>query len=470
MTIFKACDVRGIVGQQWDCGDARRIGHSLGQMLRTRHQSTIVVGGDFRRSTASLKEALITGLRQAGVLVQDVGQVPTPVVQFAARQAACGNLAIVTASHNPGKYNGVKFLVDGLPPVPEMVRELQQGCSAEVVSGEMGTWQQCDVREDYQRWVVRDARRFVDGCLTSQAGNFRTAIADPETSSTRGGTIAIDTMGGAFTGIAPDVLRSAGYKVVSVDDQLDQDFARRDPNPAVDANLQPLIETVRASHSALGLALDGDGDRVIFVDHLGTIARPEQIAAMLIRYGLRRCSVVYDLKCASLVARAAAEQGGVAMRQPSGHGFIKRKLLELQAELGVEVSGHHFFGVIDGGDDGLFTALVLLSLLDRHRARLADWLQEIGWPAITPDLRIPYAGDAQQALEIIAATCGGQVSRLDGVRADYEHGSWALARASITEPVVTLRFEAGTPAELRPLVGRFLAGVPDLSRTVMEKL
>ncbi len=126
VSIFKSCDVRGIVGQEWDADDARRIGRSLGQMLRTRRQTRICVGGDFRRSTNRLKAALIDGLRHLGMEVVDVGQVPTPVVSFAARQMGCPNLAIVTASHNPGKYNGIKFVVDGRPPIPELMAELQE--------------------------------------------------------------------------------------------------------------------------------------------------------------------------------------------------------------------------------------------------------------------------------------------------------------------------------------------------------
>ena len=125
MSIFKSCDVRGIVGEEWDVDDARRIGRSLGSMLHRRNQTRICVGGDFRRSTNRLKAALIEGLRQLGVDVVDVGQVPTPVVAFAARQFGCANLAIVTASHNPGKYNGIKFLVDGQPPIPALMAELQ---------------------------------------------------------------------------------------------------------------------------------------------------------------------------------------------------------------------------------------------------------------------------------------------------------------------------------------------------------
>ncbi len=463
MTIFKACDVRGVVGREWDSCEAQSIGRSLGQMLGERGQSSIVVGGDFRRSTPRLKTALIEGLCRAGISVHDVGQVPTPVVQFAARHTSCRNLAIVTASHNPGKYNGIKFVVDGSPPVPELIRELQAGCAESDSHTTPGSYQTGDITEDYRAWVHPAACDFVGRCSLNQkvtpSGNRKT-----------NSRIVIDTMGGAFTELAPQIFATAGYDVVSLDDQLDPDFARRDPNPAVDANLQPLVAAIASAEADLGLALDGDGDRVIFIDEHGTIARPEQIAALLLRHCLGPCCVVHDLKCASLVARTATQLGGTAVMQPSGHGFIKQKLLELQAELGVEVSGHHFFGVLNGGDDGVFTALVLLQLLQQTGSRLADWLAEVGWPAITPDLRIPYSGDSASVLQHIAATCGGDVNRMDGVRTEYNDNGWALARASITEPAITFRFEGDHADHVREIARRFLLSEPELCQRVMEKI
>lgn len=478
MTIFKSCDVRGVVGEDWDTREAQTIGQSLGHMLQRRSQSTIVVGGDFRRSTPQLKAALVEGLCQAGIAVHDVGQVPTPVVQFAARHSNCRNLAIVTASHNPGKYNGIKFVIDGSPPVPELVQELESGCAGPFSSVAPGSRHESTIIPDYQAWVGAASRDFVDQCLAKRQATQRnwarqgSARAQSGLGNNEGRPIervVVDTMGGAFTVLAPRILAAAGYDVKSVDDQLDPDFARRDPNPAVDANLRQLIKAIADSQAHVGLALDGDGDRVIFVDEHGTIARPEQIAAILIRYCLGPCSVIHDLKCASLVARTATELGGMAVMQPSGHGFIKRALLQQRAELGVEVSGHHFFGVLEGGDDGLFTALVLLHLLNRTNNHLADWLAEVGWPAITPDLRIPFQGDTGAVLSRIANACGGTVLRMDGVRTQYANG-WALARASITEPAITFRFEGCNDQHVREIARRFLTTEPELCQRVMEKI
>ncbi|MHB0955962.1 MAG: phosphohexomutase domain-containing protein [Pirellulaceae bacterium] len=484
MSIFKSCDVRGIVGEEWSVDDARRIGQGLGYMLRTRSQSQIVVGGDFRRSTNAFKSALIEGLRQRGVCVVDVGQVPTPVVPFAARQIDCPNLAIITASHNPGKYNGIKFLVDGRPPIPELMSELQRAMEILCSGDAAGSLVRQDVLADYEAWLIPCAQRLVATAAASresapsgdaESGSRVTADSNGRAASmSEPGSwpprrVAVDPMGGAFTGIAPRVLKAAGYEVVTVDAELDPDFQRRDPNPANDRNLRPLAEATRHNQADLGVALDGDGDRVILVDAGGRIARPEQIAALLVEHWFPGSTVVFDLKCASLVPRTVQAQEGRAVMQPSGHGFIKTAMLERRAELGVEVSGHHFFGALEGGDDGLFTALVVLTLLRRLNLSLHGQLERIGWPHITPDLRLPLVADCRATLETIAGSCGGQVSRMDGVRAEYEDG-WGLARASITEPAITFRFEGRDPTCLRQVVARFLSSVPVLRHQVLERI
>jgi phosphomannomutase/phosphoglucomutase len=451
VSIFKACDIRGVVGEEWGQDEARRIGHALGRLIRTRGDESICVGGDFRRSTPLLKQALTDGLLDAGLAVHDVGQQPTPVVYFAARHLGCRSVAVVTASHNPARYNGIKFFVAGQPPGPSLIQDLQAGLDIPP-SGPRGTRDDREVTAEYESWVVRQSRDLV--------------AAAPHAS---GLSVVLDAMAGAYTHIAPRVLKSAGYAVHALTPDIDPDYAARNPDPSHDANLKPLIEAVLARQADLGIALDGDGDRVIFVDHAGRIARPEEIAAILIRQCFHRPTVVYDLKCASIVPRVAAEAGGTAIMQPSGHGYIKAAMLAARAELGVEVSGHHFFGILDGGDDGLFTALVVLGLLSQLRVRLADLIQPAEWPAITPDMRIPFAGGALAALEAIASHCGGVVTRLDGVRASYD-GGWALARASITEPAITFRFEGRDPDHLRRIADQFLAGAGPLRNQVLERI
>lgn len=450
MSIFKACDVRGVVGEELNAKVAQRIGRSLGHMMRRRGDTTICVGGDFRRSTPQLKDALIAGLLQTDACVYDVGQVPTPVVHFAARHRGWSNVAVVTASHNPGRYNGVKFVIGGWPAVPDLIRELEEGVCDGEGSSPRGDLERYDIAPIYERAVVEQAEQLSGG----RGSPLR---------------IVVDTMAGAVTEVAPRVLRRTGHHVTPLCQEIDPGFTAGDPNPAVDANLQPLMARVKEEGADAGIAFDGDGDRVILVDHTGGIVRPEQLGAILAVLCFDRPTVVYDLKCASVLCRAVETVGGTAVMRPSGYGFIKTTMIRQRADAGVEVSGHHFFRALAGGDDALFTALVVLNLVGRLQSPLADLVEPVGWPAVTPDVRIPFPDDPAATVERIAESCGGAVTRLDGVRAEYEDG-WALARASITEPAITMRFEVRNPLQVADMVRRFLAGAEELQSRVLEKI
>ena len=455
MSIFKACDIRGLAGKELDEALARRLGLALGGLVRERSGQPVCLGGDFRRSTPALKLAVCEGLIEAGATVFDIGQNPTPLAYFAAARLKCPNIGIVTASHNPGRYNGLKFMVAGRPATPELVEQLRARLGLAVPRVRPGHTQAMDMRAAYEAHVREQAAataRSGEACL-----------------SRRRLKIVVDPMGGAFAGIAPRIMAEAGCEVVAVSDELDPDFARRDPNPSVDENLKLLSERVVSERADLGLALDGDGDRAAVVDHTGRVIRPEQMGALFLRHCFPKPTVVYDLKCASVLVAEATAAGGVCVMQPSGHGFIKTAMLERQADLGVEVSGHFFFKALGGGDDGLFAGLLTAHIVAASGVSLAGLIQPIGWPAITPDLRVPFTGNGREVLERIEASCGGTVTRLDGVRAQYATG-WALARMSITEPLITLRFEGCDPASLREIANRFLAGVPELSSIVSQKI
>jgi phosphomannomutase/phosphoglucomutase len=451
VSIYKSCDIRGVYGDEWDETDAHRIGFAVGRILFARGQDRIFVGGDFRRSTSSLKTALNDGLLDSGTQVVDVGHAATPIVHHAARCASCRNVAVVTASHNPGKYNGIKLLINGMPALPPLISELQGLLNESAPSNSPGTLQHHNPYADYEAWVGDASSSLIPGYAAAP-----------------GLKVVVDAMGGAFTQVASRVLASLGHQVDPIRNQLDPDYETVDPNPANDDNLQLLVDRVLATGADLGLALDGDGDRVIFVDHEGRVVRPEQIAAILVENCFPGCLVVYDLKCASIVEQTVTRFGGGAIRQPSGYGFIRSKLLEREASMGVEASGHHFFRALDGGDDGLFTGLLVLGLVQHKGTPLADLIRPYGWPCITPDIRIPLAGDRAATLELLARTCGGTISRLDGIRSDYDPQGWALARVSITEPGITLRFEGRHPSHVRSIIKRFLAGTPAIYEQVME--
>jgi phosphomannomutase / phosphoglucomutase len=471
VSVFKACDIRGIVGEELDESVFRRLGRTLAGMIQRRGGGPTCVGGDFRWSTPTLMQALRTGLFESGANVIDVGQVPTPVVYFAGRYLDCSNVAIVTASHNAGRYNGLKFMIAGRPAVPGLVEELRTAAESEQAS----TSAPCAHQPENEPARHVASRHILDKYKSNVRSNAAALVPAPG----RKLRVMIDMMCGAMSGIAEPVLAAEGFEVIAINNRVDPDFAAGSPNPAVDANLRPLAGRILAEHADLGLAFDGDGDRVAVVDNSGHVVRPEQIGALLVQHVFTRPTVVYDQKCASVLPRAVQAAGGRVTMRPSGHGFLKSTMIDEAADLGIEVSGHYFFKALGGGDDGLFAGLLVARLVaaagtapvsqSTCGATLADMVASIAWPAITPDLRIPVDGRPEDILEQVAASCDGQVSRLDGVRTEYD-GGWALARTSITEPVMTFRFEGRDSGHLDEIVRRFLSGVPKLCERVLEHI
>lgn len=457
MSVFKACDIRGVVGQELDEHLFQRIGKSLGNMVQRRGGGVVCLGGDFRRSTPVYKRAIVEGLTQANIKAIDVGQMPTPMVYFVARRMGCPHVAIVTASHNPGQYNGLKFMMDGQPATPPLIEELRRGLDDPP-----------DVPADMRSTRDVTPRLRNQEILTTYATAIRSGAEELVAGTCRPLKIIVDAMHGAMSGLAGRVLQSDGFEVLTVRDQIDPDFATNAPNPAADKNLQELVDRVLGEHADLGLAFDGDGDRVAVVDHRGKVIRPEQIGALMIKHVFAKPTLVYDQKCASVLVEAAKSAHGRVIMQPSGHGFIKSTMMNEQADLGVEVSGHYFFKALGGGDDGLFAGLVVARLVATRGESLANLIAPISWPSITPDLRLAVDQSADVILEQLATQCGGDISRLDGLRAEYANG-WALARASITEPVMTFRFEAKDPAHLREIITRFFTAIPALGTRILEQ-
>jgi phosphomannomutase / phosphoglucomutase len=455
VSLFKACDLRGVVGAEFNVEVAYQVGMALGSMVQAHGGGPVCLGGDFRRTTPALKAAVLTGLLETGAMVFELGQNPTPVVYFAAVHLECPNVAIVTASHNPARYNGLKFMVAGRPAIPPLVKELESGMKQSRRAGTPGRVRRADVLPAYFQHVL--------------AKPAEVARSTPLRLKNRRLKIVVDAMNGAFSQIAPFVLTEAGCEVIKVACTPDPDFSERDPNPANDQNLGSLAQAVAQTGADFGVALDGDGDRVAFMDQTGKSVRPEQVGVLFARHCFQRPVLVYDLKCASILASEVASAGGEAIMQPSGHGFIKTTMIDRRADLGVEVSGHFFFKALHGGDDGLFATLLMSHILAASGASLSELISPIPWPKITPDLRCPLPSDGGQVLERILAKCGGEVTRLDGVRAQYAEG-WALARLSITEPVITLRFEGKDHAGLRRIAEQFLAGAPELLDSVQTRL
>jgi phosphomannomutase/phosphoglucomutase len=444
MSIFKDCDIRGVYGPELSEYTALRLGRAVGTRLAGQQ---VVVGGDLRVSTPALKAALIAGLRASGAHVIDLGLLPTPAFYFGKKRLGAYGGAMVTASHNPARYNGFKLMFGDLPVTPEDLQSLEQQMAAgEFATGE-GGYQQVRVLPDY---------------MASLCGAFRGLGAHH---------VVVDAGNGSMGTVAPQVLRQLGQRVEELYCEPDGTFPYRDPNPAVAGHLTDLCRRVPASGAELGLAYDGDGDRVAFVDERGRVQPADRTLVLFVRYLLLRnpgASVVYDLKSSSVVAEEILAAGGRPLMERSGYAFIKRRLLIEGAILGGEISGHYFFGEL-GGDDALYASLFLLKVLDELGAALGEAMDAVPAYPITPDLRLPCPADCARRIlaELLKAFRDYPLNTLDGVRIQFPRG-WALARTSVTEPLITLRFEARSPQALAEIQSQVRRRSPLLDKLMAE--
>ena len=445
MSIFKDCDIRGIYPTEIDEAAAHRIGRALAAL---HPGARMAVGGDVRVSTPSLKAAFIEGLVEGGTQVTDLGTVPTPALYWAIANLAVDGGATVTASHNPPKYNGIKFMFDGEPVNRAIIDAVQAAYEAGRFPEAAGCVTPQDVLPDYldalkRRFTAKKPLRIV-----------------------------VDAGNGAMSSIAPAAFRQSGYEVVELFCEPDGTFPHRDPNPAEYRHLGAVCAKVRETGADLGVAFDGDGDRAVFIDDAGVPVQNEKSLALFIRRLLkdRPTPVVYDQKCSSAVKRAVLAMGGTPVLERSGHSFIKRRFLELGAAIAGEVSGHFFFGEL-GYDDGLFAGLMMADIVAASGVLLSELTQDIVCPPITPDLRVycPYDQQEEWLRRIETLASGSmpcEVSRLDGVRLEFPVG-WLLVRKSVTAEQITLRAEADTPERLREILEMAARALPEGAAEVL---
>jgi len=444
MSIFKDCDIRGVYGAELNEETAHLLGRAVGTRLAGRD---CVVGGDLRPSTPSLKAALIEGLRASGAGVIDLGILPTPAFYFGKKRLGAYGGVMVTASHNPPRYNGFKLIFGDLPVIPEDLQAVARQMETGEFTRGQGDYRQEEILPDYVAFLCAAFPGLKPQHVVVDAGN------------------------GSLSNVAPQVLRQLGQRVEELHCIPDGTFPHRDPNPAIPAHLSDVRQRVLDVGAELGVAYDGDGDRVIFIDGRGRVQPADRTLVLFIRYLLRQhpgASIVYDLKSSSVVAEETLAAGGRPLRERSGHAFIKRRLLTEGAILAGEISGHYFFGEL-GGDDALYATLFLLRVLGDWGATLAEAMDTVSVYPITPDLRIPCPAERVQRIleELREAFRDYPIDTLDGVRIQFPHG-WALARISVTEPFITLRFEAHTTQELERIQGEVRQRSPLLDQLMSE--
>ncbi len=427
-SIFRAYDIRGVVGKTLDASIARWIGRAVGSEARERGVRQLVVGRDGRHSSEELAAAAAAGLNEAGCDVIDIGQAPTPVMYFATHELQTGSGIVVTGSHNPPDYNGMKIMVGGDTlsgeAITNLYRRLQEGWLA---SGEGTT----EYRDD-----------LVDRYIERICGDIRPA---------RRLSLVLDAGNGVAGAVAPRLFEALGCTVEALYCDVDGDFPNHHPDPAEPHNLETLIARVRESGADLGLAFDGDGDRLGVVDSAGNIIWPDRQLMLYARDVLSRRPgepVVFDVKCSMHLKRVIEAAGGKPQMSRTGHSLIKATLRETGAPLAGEMSGHTFFAERwYGFDDGLYTGARLVEIVAADGRPSAGIFAELPEGVSTPELKV-HVQEGEQSELMAALVAEGQrrftdatIHTIDGIRVEWPDG-WGLVRASNTTPVLVVRFEA----------------------------
>ena len=444
--IFRAYDIRGIVGDALDPELVRRIGGAIGAEAHHRGVQTVVVGRDGRHSSPGLRAALVEGLCESGRDVVDVGRVPSPVLYFAAEHLGTGSGVMVTGSHNPSDYNGLKIMLAGETLHSDAIQDLRRRI------------------EENDLESGRDARG--PGALRSAeiVGDYIRRIRDeiPAASGDKVRKVVIDCGNGVAGDVAPRLFRALGHDVVELYCDVDGDFPNHHPDPSVPANLEDLIASVREHGADLGLAFDGDGDRLGVVDGAGTIIWPDRQMMLFAGNVLASrpgAEIVFDVKCSGLLAEHIAALGGRPVMWKTGHSLIKTRLRQSGAPLAGEMSGHIFFA--DrwyGFDDAIYAAARLVQILVGLGEPSASVFARFPAAKSTPELRVRVGeGGLTRLVDALLAGDhfpGAKRTTIDGLRVDYADG-WGLARASNTEPCLVVRFEGADEAALARITEEF---------------
>jgi len=436
--IFKAYDIRGIVATTLTADAVRQIGQAIGSEARDRGRDTVVIGRDGRLSGPELATALAAGLNAAGCDVIDIGMVPTPVLYFATWHLGTESGVMVTGSHNPPEYNGLKMMLAGETLSGDTIQGLRQRLVEGRLHSGHGSLRQENVTDAYVERILGDVR-----------------LARPM-------RVVVDCGNGVAGAVAPRLLKGLGCELKELFCEVDGNFPNHHPDPSQPKNLVDLIAALREAPADVGLAFDGDGDRLGVVSPDGNIIWADRQLILFARDVLARnpgAEIIYDVKCSRTLPAAIEEAGGRATMWKTGHSFIKARLKESGAALAGEMSGHIFFKERwYGFDDGLYAAARMLELLSRDDRNPEQVFADLPDTVNTPELQLKMTEGEHHKLikELVAAASfpDARVSTIDGLRVDFADG-FGLVRASNTTPVLVLRFEADSSAALERIQQRF---------------
>lgn len=440
--IFKAYDIRGIVKTTLTPEAVRAIGQAIGSEARVRNQSAIAIGRDGRLSGPALAQALAEGICAAGVDVVDIGCVATPLSYFAGFQLGTHSAISVTGSHNPPEYNGLKMVLGGQTLYGDMIQSLRRRIETGDLATGLGSVRHADVRDAYIERIVSDVK-----------------LARPM-------KIVVDCGNGVAGDVAPKLFRQLGCEVTELFCEVDGHFPNHHPDPSKPENLEDLIRALKETDAEIGLAFDGDGDRLGVVTKDGEIIYPDRQLMLFAADVLSRVpggQIIYDVKCTRNLAPWIREHGGEPVMWNTGHALVKAKLKETGAPLAGEMSGHMFFKERwFGFDDGLYSGARLLEILSRSADANAV-LKALPDAVSTPELNLKMnEGEPFKLVDLLKKDARFEGAReritIDGLRVEYPDG-FGLARPSNTTPVVVLRFEADNEAALERIQRDFRTAI-----------
>lgn len=448
-SIFRAYDIRGVVGEELTEDVAYQIGAAVGSEAASRGEKTVAVGRDVRLSSPMLSKSLARGLAESGVDVIDLGVVTTPMLYFATQTTKATSGVMITGSHNPPNYNGFKIVLQGIALADQEITALWERIAMGNVSSGSGLIAEMDISKPYLSRICEDIQ-----------------LARPL-------KVVIDCGNGVAGVIAPILFESISCEVIPLYCEPDGNFPNHHPDPSKEENLRDLIAKVKSEKADIGLAFDGDADRVGVITNTGNLVWPDKLMMLFAKDIVTRnpgADVIFDVKCSRHLGRLISNYGGRPTMWKTGHSLVKAKMRETGALLGGEMSGHIFLKERwYGFDDGVYAGARLVELLSLEDADSDAIFAEFPTSISTPEINIAVP-DAEK-FELIEKLCengdfgGGKVSTIDGARVDFPEG-WGLVRASNTTPNLVLRFEANTDEELERIQQMFreqlLAAEPGL--------
>lgn len=447
--IFRAYDIRGITRSNLTDDVCYWIGRAFAAEARSQNQQAAAIGRDGRLSSPGIALALGQGLVDGGMSVTDIGQVPTPVLYYATHALKTGTGIMITGSHNPPEYNGLKMMIGGTTLAEDLIQVLYRRLQDSTLSTGKGALGYADLGADY-----------VEAALNT-------------TKLDRPLKVAVDCGNGVAGELGPKLISALGCEVIPLFCEIDGNFPNHHPDPAEPENLQDLINAVQQQSADVGLAFDGDGDRLGVVTPKGEIIWPDKMMMLFAQDIIARnpqTPVIFDVKCSTHLERVITEAGGNPIMWKTGHSHIKAKIKQTQAALAGEFSGHICFGERwYGFDDALYTAARLLELLSQTELDVDAVFAQYPTTYSTPEIKIHTTETRKfEVMDELASSgdfADGRMTTIDGIRVDFDD-RWGLIRPSNTSPVLSLRFEADSAAALERVQDEFQTQLSNVDATL----